>query len=439
MCRHDLYSFSFDLKRDWTRKFADQPEILSYFEGLADRFDLRRCIRFGTEVVSLDFDEARAEWSTRLDDGSLITSNVVVCAVGQLSRPAVPDLPGRSEFSGPKFHSAEWDHEVELAGRRVAIVGNGASAVQFVPHVVALAEQVTLFQRSANWVMPKPDRAYTARERSILERVPGAARMLRWYIYWRLELNFALMRRGNPLSRLLARVAGRKLTPLATPTLPVEALVPDYLPGCKRILISNDYYPALRADHVVVELDPIDRVDADAVVTRSGTRHPADVIIFGTGFAATDFLTPMAVHGRGGRELSATWQRGAEAHLGIEVAGFPNLFIMYGPNTNLGHNSILFMIEAQARYVRRAVRHLLDHDLASVEVRPDVMSRCNESLRAATARTIWATECTSWYKTAEGVVTNNWPLPSIAYWWRTRAFRAGDHVVTPWPLVDRAA
>ena len=426
-----LYSFSFALKRDWSRKYAEQPEILSYFEDLADRYGLRPYLRTGLAVTSATFDEATGIWHLDLSDSSAITAEIVVCATGQLSRPLIPDLPGLETFAGPAFHSATWDHDADLEAKRVAVVGTGASAVQFVPHVAARAGSVSVFQRSASWVAPKSDQVYDERQQRLFARVPGAARLMRWYVYWRLEMNFALMRKESRLGAMLARAGAKKLSALATPRLPVEALVPDHRPGCKRILLSNDYYAALLRPNVTVELDPIERVEAGAIVTADGRRTEADVLIFGTGFRATEFLAPMAVTGRDGVSLAEAWSQGAEAHLGVEVAGFPNFFVMYGPNTNLGHNSILFMIEAQARYMSQAVRRMIVEDLAWVEVRPEVMDRFTARVEREAERTIWATECNSWYKNAAGRITNNWPALSVAYWARLRTYRPAEHISRP--------
>ena len=428
-----LYSFSFAPKRDWSRKFAAQPEILAYYEALVDRYDLRRRIRFGLEVVSARFDDQRAAWDLTLSDGTTESAEVVVSAVGQLSRPAVPEIDGLASFAGRSFHSAEWDHSFDLTGKRVAVIGNGASAVQFVPPVAEQAATVTIFQRSANWIMPKPDREFTRSRASGPRTSSGSGSGPAVVHLLASRDRFLLTRKGSRLGQLLARTASDRLTQLASDRLPVEALVPDYPPGCKRILLSNDYYAALRRPSVEVELDPIHHVEADAVVTRAGRRHEADVIILGTGFNATDFLLPMEVFGRGGISLSAAWEGGAQAYLGVEIAGFPNFFVMYGPNTNLGNNSILFMIEAQARYVQRAVRQILEDDLDWIAIRPDVMDAFNRRIGAAAAKTVWAADCSNWYKNQDGVVTNNWPAPSSLYWLRMRSYRPHDHLARARP------
>jgi len=423
-----LYSFSFAPKKDWTRKFAEQPEILSYFEGIADRYDLRRRIRTGCEVRRARFDEDTAEWHLELADGTEVIADVVVSGLGQLNRPYTPDIEGLDSFGGEVFHSARWRHDVDLAGKRVGVIGNGASAVQFLPPTAERAGHVTLFQRSANWILPKPDREFSARERRILASVPFAERLFRWNIYWRLEKNFFFMRRGSRLGKLIDRMASKELRKLVSDDLPAEALIPDYPPGCKRILISNDYYQTLLRPNVSVELAHIDHVEPGAVVTEDGTRHEVDVLIFGTGFRSTEFLAPMEVTGRAGADLNDAWATGARAHLGVAIAGFPNFFMLYGPNTNLGHNSIIFMIEAQSRYITRAVRELRDDGLAWIDVRADVMDRYNTRLQKNADGTVWVADCDSWYKNEHGVVTNNWPAFTVSYWKRMRDFRSHEFV-----------
>lgn len=423
-----LYSYSFARKRDWSRKFAEQPEILGYFEGIVDSYHLSPHIQFGAEAVSATFDDSDGLWRISFRDGSEAEALCLVAGLGQLNRPMVPDIPGLDAFAGEAFHSARWNHDLDLTGRHVAVIGNGASAVQFVPHVVEAAQRVTVFQRSANWIIPKPDREFRPREIAAFRRVPGWELLIRWWTYWRLELNFTLMRRNSRLGALLARMITKELEKIVGPQLPAEALIPDYPPGCKRLLISNDYYQALLQPKTSVELSHIERVTADAVVTTDGTVHEVDTIIFGTGFESTQFLAPMVITGRDGRGLNDAWADGAQAHLGITVAGFPNLFLLYGPNTNLGHNSIIFMIEAQTRYATNLIQEVARGDVAWVDVRPDVMDRFNAKLQDDAADTVWAASCDSWYKNEQGRITNNWPRFTVAYWNRLRAPRPEDFV-----------
>jgi cation diffusion facilitator CzcD-associated flavoprotein CzcO len=426
-----LYSFSFERKADWSRKFAPQPEIQAYFQQLAERRGLLPHLRFGTEVSAASFDASAGAWHLRTRRGETFTADVLVSALGQLNRPHVPDFPGLSEFEGTAFHSARWNAAHDLTGETVAVIGNAASALQFIPRIAPRVKQLYVFQRSPNYVIPRNDRAYTEREKRAFARVPGLERLLRWWIYWLLELRFIGFTDGTWISRKLRQAALAYLeASIHDPGLR-EVLTPDYPVGCKRILISDDYYPSLARDNVEIVTSPIERFTRDAIVTRDGRTRPIDTVVFGTGFESTSFLAPLDVEGRDGRKLSEAWREGAEAYLGITVAGFPNLFLLYGPNTNLGHNSILFMIECQVRYALHCIRELVRRDLSWLDVRRDVMDRYNAEIQEALRRTVWSASCGSWYKTPSGRITNNWKGFTVEYWWRTRRPRPSDFEVRP--------
>lgn len=415
-----LYSFSFERRSDWTRKFSPQPEIEAYFQHCAEKYGLLPHIRFGEEALSASFDEARGVWRIRTAAGSELEAQVLVAALGQLNRPHVPELPGLASFEGTTFHSARWDHGHDLRGENVAVIGNAASALQFIPRVAPLAKRLSIYQRTPNWVVPRNDRAYSEREKWIFAHVPGIEWLYRASIYWRLEASFFAFSEGSRLGRHVRRLATRNLHAQVSDPALREALTPDYPVGCKRLLISDDYYAALVRPNVELVTSPIERVTSDAIVTRSGVRRPADTILFGTGFETTGFLAPLAVEGRGGRKLAEAWRDGAEAHLGVAVAGFPNLFMLYGPNTNLGHNSILFMIECQVGYILRCIRELARRPLAWLDVRPDAMARYNAEVQRDLRRTVWNAGCGSWYKNEAGRITNNWKGFTVDYWRRTR-------------------
>lgn len=432
-----LYSFSFAPKTDWTRKFAEQPEILGYFESLVRDHGLEPHLRFGVEIASAEWSDERQEWELTTTDGETMQADVVVSGLGQLNRPYVPELPGLDDFEGTWFHSARWDHDHDLRAERVAVVGIGASAIQFVPRVAQVARQLTLFQRSVNYVAPKPDRRFRTWERWLLDRVPVAQRAYRASIYWRFEARFQLMRKGSRLGALLQDRFGKEVRKLANDRLPAEVLVPDYTPGCRRILIANDWYPTLRRPDVEVVGDSIERVTRDAIVTSTGRVVPVDTIIFGTGFHSTEFLSPLKITGRGGCDLNKVWASGAEAHLGMAVPGFPNFFVLYGPNTNLGHNSILFMIEQQVGFIRSLIAELMAQGAGAVEVTDEAMQRYESEILAASERTVWAEDCSSWYKDESGRITNNWPDYSINYWRRLRRRRPGEYRFEPATQLDR--
>ena len=345
---------------------------------------------------------------------------MVVSGTGQLNRPHVPDLPGLGDFEGKQFHSARWDHEHDLTGENVVVVGNGASAIQFIPQIAPKVKQLTILQRSPNWVIPRMDFAFSEAAKRRFRRYPVLLRALRWFVYWQLELRFFGFFRDSWLSRRLERGCREHLAQTVADEKLREVLTPDYPVGCKRILISDDYYQSLARPNVEVVTSPIERIERGSVRTADGRSHPADTLIFATGFETTSFLAPIQIEGRGGRKLEEVWREGAEAYLGVAVAGFPNLFLLYGPNTNLGHNSIIFMIECQVGYVVQCIRELFTRDLDWLDVRPEAQASYNVELQRALAKTAWAAGCSSWYKTASGKVTNNWSGFTVDYWWRTR-------------------
>lgn len=423
-----LYSLSFAPNPDWTRRFPEQSEILAHLERTADAFDVRRLIRFDTEVASAAFDDTSGTWTLTLGDGSTLEADVVVAATGQLNRPHVPDIEGLGDFAGPAFHSARWDHDVDLEGKDVAVIGIGASAIQFVPAIADRVGRMTLFQRSVNYVAPKPDGPIGDRTRVLLRRVPALRLAYRASIWARFESRFVVFRQGSRLGRIGAEAYRKRVAGLVDEGLTRDAVVPEHPLGCRRILISNDWYPTITRDDVEVVTDGVDRVEADAVVA-GGRRHPADVLILGTGFETTGFLEPIAVTGRDGRSLRDAWADGAEAHLGITVAGFPNLFLLYGPNTNLGHNSIIFMIERQIGWILQAVRTLATDGARWLDTLPDAQAASNARLDRELARTVWAGDCHSWYKDAKGRITNNWSSWTWRYWQRTRRLDHRDLVV----------
>lgn len=415
-----VYCFSFEQKTDWTRKWAPQPEILDYIDHCARKYDLLPHVRFRTEVASARFDADAGVWRVRTTGGEEIEAEILVSGTGQLNRPYTPSIPGLTDFAGTSFHSARWRSEVDLRGKRVAVIGNAASAIQFVPQIAPQVERLYVLQRSANWMLPKRDRAYGPLERWIYANVPFAAQLYRWWLWLGYEMRFPVFRQNAFFSDLIRKHADRGMREQVTDPALQRALVPDYPIGGKRILISDDYYQALTRDNVTVVTAPIERVRAEGVVTRDGRSLDVDVIILATGFESTSFLAPMRIEGVGGRTLDEAWRDGAEAYLGVAVTGFPNFFMLYGPNTNLGHNSILFMIECQVRYVMECVRALESRDLKSLDVLPAAMRAYNEWLRGVLDRSVWARTGKSWYKLADGRITNNWSGTTVEYWWRTR-------------------
>ena len=415
------YCFSFEQKTDWSRKWSPQAEIFEYMQHCARKYDLLPHIRFNTEVAAAEFEASEGLWHIHTTGGEHHKAEILVSGVGQLNLPNLPKIPGLETFAGESFNSARWNHDYDLDGKDVAVVGNAASAIQFIPAIAPLVRHLSIFQRSANWMMPRHDRAYSEAEKACLQRLPLLARLYRWSIWLRLELVFfPIMRRMRFLSARLEKLAVRHMrAQIADPQLQ-EALIPNYPVGARRMLISDDYYATLGRTNVQVVTSAIDRVQGDGIMTKDGVLHKVDAIILATGFQSTSFLSPLRIRGAHGQLLNDAWRNGAYAYLGITVPGFPNFFMMYGPNTNLGHNSIIFMIECQTRYIMDCLRRMNAADLKYIDLRSDVADAFNARLQEELAASVWAATDHSWYKTADGKITNNWSGPTVAYWWQTR-------------------
>ena len=457
-----LYSYSYELNPSWTRMFAPQREIWDYLRMCARKYGVGEHIRYGCAVEQMDWDDAAQCWHVGtghrknghtenshtenghtengdagtgpIETGPIETgrakgyrARAVVSAGGALHIPSYPDIPGAARFAGASFHSARWDHSCDLTGKQVAVIGTGASAVQFIPEIAAQVARLRVFQRTPPWVHPRPDVEIPPRVRSTLGASPLAARVLRDAIYWMLEaraLGFAVHPR---LMAPLAAVGRRHMeNQVSDPELRAK-LTPDYTIGCKRILLSSSYYPALQRPNVDLVTDPITAITPTGIVTADGTDHPADVIIYATGFKVIESVTALNVTGRGGRKLAHV---GPEAYHGITVAGFPNFFMLLGPNTALGHTSVVFMIESQVQHVLSCLRILARDRADTIEVHEDALRRFNRRLQRRLGRAVWsAGGCTSWYLDADGVNRALWPGFSFEYWARTRRARRGAYAV----------
>lgn len=435
-----LYSFSFAQNPEWSRMFASQPEILAYLRACADRFDVRPHVRTSTAVESAEWDEAIGYWRIRLSGGRQLQARVLVSGAGGLSRPLIPDLPGLQAFQGEQFHSQRWNHDLDLRGKRVAVVGTGASAIQFVPEVAKQAAQLDLYQRSAPWILPKPDRAISDAERALYRRSRRARKAQRSRLYWQLEsraLAFVVNRR-------LLKIAEREARSHLRAQVPDRALrarlKPDYAMGCKRALLSNDYYPALCRQNVSVHTHGIASVTANGIVDGDGVEHAADVIIYGTGFDVRNPLGPVEITGRDGVGLQDAWADRPQAYLGINVAGFPNLFLIMGPNTGLGHNSMVYMIEAQIEYVLKAVKAMRRRRLRALDIKPEVVLRYDAEVQAMSRDTVWtAGGCKSWYLDDKGNNFSLWPAFTWQYRARTQQFRLSHYRQQRQPRPSRYA
>jgi cation diffusion facilitator CzcD-associated flavoprotein CzcO len=426
-----LYSFSFARNPSWSDTFSGQPEIWAYLKATSVRFGVTPHLRLGHELLSATWDEASARWRLRTSRGAY-TARVLVLATGPLSQPSTPDIPGLASFAGTTFHSAQWRHDVDLAGARVAVIGTGASAIQFVPAIAPTVSSLTLFQRTAPWVLPRGSRRITAPERAAYRWIPGAQWLVRTGLYWAREL-FALGFLYPRVNRFASRLGRLHLRRQVSDPVLRDKLTPTFVMGCKRVLLSNDYYPALTRDNVTVVTEGIREVRPHAVVTADGVEHPADTVILGTGFRVTD--PPMAglILGRDGRSLSQAWQPTMHAHRGTTVSGFPNLFILLGPNTGLGHTSVVLMIETQVRYLIAALAHQRRSGVAAMEPSTAAQERDAADVDARMAGTVWMKGgCRSWYLDATGRNSTLWPGFATSYRLRLRRFRPGDFVtVTP--------
>ncbi|KAB0633910.1 alpha/beta hydrolase [Burkholderia stagnalis] len=415
-----LYSFSFEPNPRWSRTFAPQAEIHAYLQHCARKYGLARHLRFGAEVAHARYDEPHALWRVTLADGTELSAALLVSGTGQLSRPALPTLPGMETFRGHAFHSAHWDHAYPLAGKRVAVVGTGASAIQFVPAIAGAVKSLTVFQRSPAYLMPRPDRPYRRWEQALFRRLPWAMKLHRAAIYLRYESRAIAFTRLNGLMDVAVGRPFRKLLARQVPDAALrERLTPDYPIGCKRILLSSDYLAAIARPNVELVTQGIRRVTEHGIETADGTHHPVDAIVYGTGFAATEFLSPMRITGRGGLDLNDAWRRGAQAYLGMTVPGFPNFFMLYGPNTNLGHNSIVYMLESQIAHVMRCVRAMRQAGASAIDVDAGRYRRYNVHVQQRLAGSVWS-GCKSWYVDASGHNSTNWPGFTLTYRWLAR-------------------
>jgi cation diffusion facilitator CzcD-associated flavoprotein CzcO len=421
-----LYSFSFAPRGDWTRRYPPQPEILSYLEEIADRFGLRPRLRLGTEVASASYDAGEARWRLELRDGQELAAQVLVAACGQLRIPHIPRFRGLEDYEGAWWHSARWDHSYDLGGKRVAVIGAGATAIQVVPEIAKVCARVDVYQRTPPWVIARHDRPYTKLERRLFSTVGSWRRAYRSMLFLRQEMFLLGFRQGSLASRVLTRYARWRIESQVEDPELRRALTPAYPIGCKRIVVSDDWYPALVRPNVELITAAIDGFTARGIRTVDGVEREVDAVVFATGFDTQALVAPMRLKGRDGRTLDEAWADGPYAHLGLTVPEFPNLFLLYGPNTNLGHNSIIFMIEAQIAHVLGCLQELERRGARHIEVRPEAMDRFDRDTQERLRESVFSQGCTSWYKTDTGRVTNNWPGSATEYWRSVRRPEPAD-------------
>ncbi len=414
-----LYSFSFALNPWWSHTYASQPEILAYLERCADQFGVRPHVRTNTAISEARWLDLDQQWELRSESDEVFRADVLVSGLGMLNVPSIPDIPGASQFRGRVFHSSRWDHDVSLEGKRVASIGTGASAIQYVPAIAPVVEHLDVFQRTPIWITPRIEGPFTPTQQQRFARVPFAARLHRWKIWWSYER--ATFATDSDQTRMQTDLARSYLERKIDDAELRAKLTPDFPVGCKRPLISRDWLPALTRPNVQLVTERICEITETGIRTADGEHHDFDVLIYGTGFKANEYLSTIDIRGRGGRRLHDDWRDGAEAYLGLTVPGYPNLFLLYGPNTN-GVNSILFMHEAQVHYVMSALRSLTRHGRGALEVKPRVARRYNDRIQAAMGGTVWTAGCDNYFRVPSGKVVTQLPYSGGRYWLRTRIF-----------------
>jgi cation diffusion facilitator CzcD-associated flavoprotein CzcO len=403
-----LYSFSYAQRRDWSRLCSPQGEIFDYVHTVARDLGVDNRIVTDSTVTACAWDDATRRWAVTTEEGATHEADALIIATGQLHQPSFPRIEGAETFQGHAFHSARWDHDYDLSGKRVAVVGTGASAVQFVPEIAPKVGKLTVFQRTGNWFLPRKNRPYPRLFKALVKRFAAVQAFRRWFMFQYCESLTLAIRHPRTIGRLLGlRSALFMRSQVRDPELR-RKIWPDYTFGCKRILFSSHFLPALGRPNVELVTDAIRGMTPDGIVTTDGRTHDVDCVIWGTGFRTMDFMFPMEVTGSEGLDLRDVWAGGAHAHLGMTVPGFPSMFVMYGPNTNTSGGSIIFYQEAQASYIRQALQQVQRHGGAPIEVRPEVEAASDREVQARFAGTAW-TQCDSWYRDAQGRIVTNWP------------------------------
>lgn len=426
-----LYSYSFEPYPDWEYKWSMQGQILSYIQYVAHKHDLRPHIHFEKEMTSASWQSVEKVWSLQTKDGSEYSTRFLVTAIGQLHHPSTPAFDGVEKFSGESFHSAQWNHDISLEGKTVGVIGNAASAVQFIPEIAKIAGTVKIFQRSANWMLPKQDRIYKDWEKNLVKKLPFLLKLYRFRI-WLLGggLFFLMQNKNNWLRKIYQKKSISFINEHIKDPKTVQLLTPLFPMGAKRVLFSDTYYPALARPNVSIISDSIKRITEEGVEVSDKEHHLLDVLIFATGFKSNPFLLGLDVKGASGITIREAWKDGHVNYKGISVSGFPNFFMMYGPNTNLGHNSIILMIEAQAKYIAKSVHHMIKHDLSSIDVKKESMLSYYNRIQERLKEMIWANIDDSWYISVRGDLPNNYPGRTMEYIQETRQVDLSAYVLS---------
>ncbi len=426
-----LYSLSFAPNANWSRMYSSQPEILAYLKNVVDTHGLNSSIRYNSEITRVEFSEEGGYWTLTDRADRQTTARVVLAGIGPLNQPRLPNLTGLDRFEGRQFHSGNWDSTYDLTGKRVAVIGTGASAIQIIPAIAPVVSQLTVFQRTAPWVAPRLDFAMSQQRQRLFQRLPLLRRAYRSLIYWLNELRGLSFFGYETLNKLGTQVSLRHIkAQIQDPELQ-RKVTPNYKLGCKRVLVSDDYYPALTRPNVELVTDSITEVKTHSIVDSAGVERPLDALIFGTGFVAADIFRELTIVGLGGRNLLAEWRvTGAQAHYGMTVSGYPNLLFLLGPNSGLGHNSIIHMIESQLTYVISYLDYLKRFGPnAYIDLKPEAQQTYNEDIQQKLQTTVWASGCQSWYHNAEGRNTTLWPGLTVTYRRATRRINPAEYVL----------
>ena len=427
-----LYSFSFAPSTEWTRMYPGQQEIHAYLKRCVEHYGLGPYIRVSTRFQEAVWDESEGVWNATTGDNMRIRARVLVSGMGALHVPRYPSIPGLERFKGPAFHSSVWDHIVNLDGKNIAVVGTGASAIQFVPQIAPRAGRLQLFQRTPAWIVPRLDFAFSEKWKRRFRSIPLTRWALRQYIFWRQEIRVLGFLGNETFRKKVEAISLRHLARRIKDPKMRAALTPNYQLGCKRVLVSDDFYPALNRPNVELVTEQIAEVREHSIVTQDSVERPIDVLIYGTGFRASEPLIGCRIVGRGGVEIHDAWKERMSAYLGVTVTGFPNFFMMLGPNTGLGHNSVILMIEAQVNYAMKCLKLMNRRRHKVMEVRAETQQRFVEDVYRRMKRTVWQSGgCHSWYQDQRtGEITTLWPGSVVSYLRRTRSVSASDYELT---------
>lgn len=423
-----MYSLSFAAKTDWSKRYAEAPEILEYIQILIKNYELNPLIQFNKEVISTIYNENECHWDVHLKDGQHLQAQFLIFASGPLHIPQIPNIKGIEKFKGEIFHSASWNHQYDLNGKVIASIGTGGSAIQYIPEIAQKAKQLYVFQRTAAWVIPRDERQYNALDKRLFEKFDWFRKLHRARLYWSNESRVVpivkpqMMKIGQKLATafILYQVKNKSIA---------KKLTPDYTMGCKRILVSNKYYPTFNRPNVELVTDAIEQITEDSIVTKDGTKRKIDCLIYGTGFITDPriYLKSFQCYGENNLELKDAWQEGAESYLGMSTKGFPNLFQLLGPNTVLGHNSVIFMIESQVNYIVQLIQSSDQLKIDAVAVKAEIQDQFNEKVQAQFQGTVWQSGCVSWYQQEGGKNFSLWPSYTWKYWLDTRKVKLADY------------